>query len=91
MSATRDPRLAGAWCPYCGLPADDYTGLEGDERPEPGDITVVLCCGRVARFAGDETALKLVAPQTAELVKLLGDRGVRKALRLVSAYRRSQS
>src|SRR5258707_1048262 len=48
-------RLPGSDCPSCRKPLDAATGINGDVRPAPGDVTVCLYCGHIMVFADDLT------------------------------------
>jgi hypothetical protein len=65
---TKDGRqLPEAECPSCHYKADAATSLSGEARPKPGDITLCINCGELAKFGQD---YKLEPVKLADLMDL---------------------
>lgn len=59
-----------AACPYCGAEIDGYTGVTGDEIPDPGDPSVCVYCAGLLVFDLDRLPRE---PREDELPALLAD------------------
>lgn len=60
-------RTKNADCPKCGRGNDRSTGMEGDEAPNPGDVSVCFGCHFVGIYADD---LSIREPTDAEKKEL---------------------
>jgi hypothetical protein len=67
--------LSGSTCPSCGDILDAATSVEGDARPEPGDLTICFRCGHLMAF-GKGLALRELTDT--EVVQSAGDRRILK-------------
>lgn len=45
-------------CPHCGSSLDAVTPMDHDSRPEPGDVTLCVCCGGASEFDDDLLLIK---------------------------------
>lgn len=46
-------------CPNCKSVLNTCTGVNSDQNPSPGDITICFYCGSVLKFNDDMTLLEL--------------------------------
>lgn len=46
----RTTRTSVVECPYCNATLDAASGVDNDDRPDPGDPTVCFYCGGFLRF-----------------------------------------
>jgi hypothetical protein len=51
-----------ATCFNCGKPLDRAAGLDTDNQPGPGDVTICLDCGHLMIF-DDQLALRQLSPE----------------------------
>jgi hypothetical protein len=65
-------------CLHCGKPNDASTSTGQGELPGDGDISLCIDCGAIAFF--DFQAGNLRAPNEVEMVALLKDPNVQRAL-----------
>jgi len=45
----------GGWCPSCGKLLDGATGIDTNNLPAPGDVSVCIYCAAVLRFNARRT------------------------------------
>ena len=57
-------------CPQCGAVNDTADGVEHEEAPTPGDISVCMYCAAVTVFTND---LKLRTPTSEEMANIRSD------------------
>jgi len=67
MKAHKMPECA---CPHCGHKFNAATSPTGDDRPNPGDISVCIECRKISVFNDDLTTRK---PSGEELMKFARD------------------
>lgn len=79
-------------CPVCLSPNDGHQAVDGtDDTPDDGDISMCVYCGTLSRYRmlGDKAKLELIPRD--ELVELMKDPDIQKALavgRALSAQHR---
>jgi hypothetical protein len=79
-------KLPAQYCLACGRECNAATGLDTDNMPTPGDITICLDCGHIMAFASDLSLCELTREQAHDVA---GDRRIlaaqRERRRLVKA------
>jgi hypothetical protein len=60
---SRGNRLPPSLCPDCGYQLDCATGVDNDDRPSPGDLTLCLKCTQFLQY-NDDMVLVPLAPHT---------------------------
>lgn len=73
-------------CPSCGKKLDACEMLNGDNKPDPGDVSVCFC-GHVMIFGED---LKLREPNDREIYDIAGDPALLQAQRMIAEFREWQ-
>jgi len=70
-------------CPYCGTTINAATNFSGspDARPDPGDVTTCMSCGKHSSFDAD---LKLVPISEEEMASLPPE--LQRALALAAIF-----
>lgn len=81
MSAKTSTWKREARCPHCGVANDRHTGLEGT-APSEGAVAICWRCKELSIFLADGSQRK---PSHEELVELMRNRRVRKALEHIRA------
>lgn len=54
-------------CTACGTPLDRATGVDTDDNPNPGDVTICFRCGHIMAFATDLTMRELTDTEAKEV------------------------
>ena len=54
-------------CPSCDTPITSATGVEGDEKPNEGDISICFSCGEILTFNKDLTHDKITEEKLVEI------------------------
>lgn len=54
-------RMPDGNCVRCGKKLTGASGIDVDDRPNPGDLSVCVCCGYLRTFAEDLTLRELTA------------------------------
>ena len=67
----KDHQIIESSCPSCGEAMTGAAGVESDDAPTPGDISVCLYCRALLVFGND---LKLRMPTDAELIEMAGNK-----------------
>ena len=65
-------------CPHCGTIHEKATGMNTDQRPQAGDVTICWECGKVAFFTED--GRRRMPTDDEYRTKILGDQRVLAAL-----------
>ena len=63
-------------CPHCGRTNEAHAGVDDDQRPEPGDVSICWACRQPSLYT--ETGLRL--PTAEEDAEIRSDPNVRQAL-----------
>lgn len=66
-------RLVPSNCLSCGIETDAATSVDEDCSPEPGDVTVCLCCGHIMSYDDD---LKLRELTREQQIAVAGDQRI---------------
>jgi hypothetical protein len=69
-------------CPYCGKKFDLTSDLEGENTPEPGNITICLGCAGVLIFGDNMEPKKPDPEELKEFLKIPEVNRIRKAVLL---------
>lgn len=46
-------------CTGCGHSNEEHTGINNEEQPQPGNISICVCCGQVNQYDDDMKLQKL--------------------------------
>jgi len=80
-------RMPKAACTACGQRLDMASGVDGDARPTPGDLSVCIHCANVMTFTNN---LLLRTLTTHELAEAMLDPDVARAVAAVTQMNRAR-
>lgn len=85
FKAEEESRLPESACTNCGHKLDACTAVSADGmgKPNPGDMTVCICCGHIMAFADDLTLRELTDEQAKQVAgdpRILAIQAARRAV-----------
>jgi hypothetical protein len=84
MKLGADHHIPTCACPACGKPHDGACGIETDDCPKPGDVTVCIYCGHLMAFNADLMLRELTGTEAHEIAgdaRILAVQRARKAVK----------
>jgi hypothetical protein len=79
MTLGKTHHVPNGFCPLCGKELDAASGMDHDNAPKPGDVSVCLGCAQPLVFNDDLTVRAMTASEVADLPLALG-RQIRRAM-----------
>lgn len=73
-------RAPDSTCPHCDYPNDANTGINTEDKPQPGDFSICWGCGSVGVFTSEN---KVREPDEFEKVDISKDEFIQKYVKQV--------
>ena len=88
MKLGKDHKTEPSPCPFCGSDQDGHTGIDNDEPPAPGDISICVECHCLSIYGPGLELRKPTDDETAEALKMPEVRDGLEVLRRIDKMER---